>query len=140
MLAELMFCRFGYHTPPNPIRGAGSQVKIQSGVLILPQHPIDKYTADFAIIVKDFSDRPLQIVVECDGHDFHEKTREQAKHDKKRDRDMLRLGWAVFRFTGSEIYRDVRACVSELNLHATEWIERDLTARGLMQAPKKDDG
>ena len=54
------------------------------------------------------------IVVELDGHDFHERTKEQAKRDKSRDRAMTALGWRVLRFTGSEIVRDVRACVDEV--------------------------
>jgi hypothetical protein len=44
-----------------------------------------------------------RLVIECDGHDFHEKTREQATKDKSRDRDLLNLGYPVMRFTGSEI-------------------------------------
>lgn len=51
----------------------------------------------------------LKIAVECDGHDFHERTREQAERDKRRDRDLQVEGWLVARFTGSEIWRDPHA-------------------------------
>jgi len=54
------------------------------------------------------------IVVECDGHEFHEKTKEQAQRDKARDRDLLANGYAVLRFTGSEIWRNNVNCVFEV--------------------------
>ncbi|MCX6922700.1 MAG: DUF559 domain-containing protein [Verrucomicrobia bacterium] len=48
-----------------------------------------------------------KMIVECDGHDFHEKTKEQARCDKERDRNLQSLGYPVYRYTGSEIYADV---------------------------------
>jgi very-short-patch-repair endonuclease len=48
-----------------------------------------------------------KMIVECDGHDFHEKTKEQARHDKERDRNLQSLGYFVYRYTGSELYADV---------------------------------
>lgn len=53
------------------------------------------------------------VVVECDGHDFHEKTKEQASHDKKRDRRLVAAGYQVLRFTGSDIWRDPIGCAQE---------------------------
>jgi very-short-patch-repair endonuclease len=54
------------------------------------------------------------IVVECDGHDFHEKTKEQVRRDKARDRWLQIQGYPVMRFSGSEIYRDSEACCKEI--------------------------
>jgi very-short-patch-repair endonuclease len=54
-----------------------------------------------------------KMVVECDGHDFHERTKEQARRDKERDRSIQALGYKVFRFTGSEVYSDVLRSASE---------------------------
>lgn len=45
------------------------------------------------------------LIVELDGHDFHEKTKEQAARDKKRDRYLQSLGYRVLRYSGSEIWR-----------------------------------
>lgn len=45
------------------------------------------------------------VAIECDGHEFHERTTGQAQRDKKRDRDLQSIGWHVARFTGSEIVR-----------------------------------
>ena len=54
------------------------------------------------------------IIAECDGHAFHERTPEQAEHDKARDRYLQAQGFAVFRFTGREIHRDAGSAAFEL--------------------------
>ena len=60
--------------------------------------------------------RPIQkkMIVECDGHDFHEKTKEQAKRDKSRDRTLQSLGLPVYHYTGSEIWKDVFGSASQV--------------------------
>jgi very-short-patch-repair endonuclease len=63
------------------------------------------YRPDFAFI----GDR-LRLFVECDGHDFHEKTKAQAARDKRRDRAFVMAGWTVLHFTGSEIWKNARSC------------------------------
>lgn len=55
-----------------------------------------------------------QIVIEIDGHDFHERTKEQAQRDKSRDRYLTAEGYTVFRFTGSEVYRDIYHVADEV--------------------------
>lgn len=55
----------------------------------------------------------VQLVVECDGHDFHERTREQASRDRARDRRLQAAGYFVFRFTGSDIHWDADAYANE---------------------------
>ncbi len=79
---------------------------------VYPQMPIGRYRADFLVIKERYPDK-YRYVIECDGHDFHERTKEQAQHDKKRDRDMQKVGYKVFRFTGSEIWRTTGKCVLE---------------------------
>lgn len=54
-----------------------------------------------------------KVAIELDGHDFHERTKEQAKRDRSRDRELTELGWRVLRFTGSEIWADARKCAEE---------------------------
>lgn len=77
------------------------------GIPFVNQHPVNRYRLDFAIVDK-------LIAIEVDGHDFHERTKEQAQRDKKRDRDLQALGWRVMRFTGSEVFRDAAACAREV--------------------------
>ncbi|OCA85252.1 endonuclease domain-containing protein [Pseudobacillus wudalianchiensis] len=56
----------------------------------------------------------IQLIVECDGHDFHEKTKAQAQRDKKRDRDLQIAGYRIIRFSGSEIFKDPYGCAKEV--------------------------
>lgn len=64
---------------------------------------------DFAVIGGG-----TRIVVEADGHDFHERTKEQARKDRSTDRWLQEHGWTVLRFTGSEIYADAGACADQI--------------------------
>lgn len=77
------------------------------------QHDIGRYRADFIASPNPF-DKNRSVVVECDGHDFHERTKEQAQRDRSRDREMQMEGWKVFRFTGAEIYRNAFSCATEV--------------------------
>jgi very-short-patch-repair endonuclease len=53
------------------------------------------------------------LAIEIDGHDFHERTKEQAAHDKSRDRNLVALGYHTLRFTGSEVYANPGACAKQ---------------------------
>ncbi|KAA0117930.1 DUF559 domain-containing protein [Methylobacterium sp. P1-11] len=80
------------------------------------------WPVDFLFIVRDFADKNHMAVVECDGHEFHERTKEQAQRDRSRDRRLQEAGYRVFRFTGSEIYRDPLGCAREvMNWAHTCW-------------------
>lgn len=64
---------------------------------------------DFAIL-----SATAKVAVELDGHDFHERTKEQAIRDKSRDRELQMLGWKAVRFTGAEVWRDPERCCFEI--------------------------
>jgi very-short-patch-repair endonuclease len=90
---------------------------------IYPQIKIGEYRVDFLIeiftVVPKLDnlnvEKPwLSIVVECDGHEFHERTKKQAKRDKSRDRWFQNHGYVVLRFTGSEIWEDAGACAHQV--------------------------
>lgn len=94
-------------------------------LVIKPQTKIGEYRVDFLLqyrtiipkienhkITRDF-ESCKQLVIECDRHEFHEKTKEQAKRDKERDRKMQSFGFLVFRYTGSEIWSDAFKCANE---------------------------
>lgn len=79
------------------------------------------WPVDFVIWIASMPDKKL--VVECDGHEFHERTKEQAKRDRERDRRLQKAGYRVFRFTGSEIWRNAHKCAHE----AIDWLlEQDI--------------
>lgn len=72
----------------------------------------------------DFLMKDARLVVELDGHDFH-STKEQLEKDAIRQRYLTRAGYSVIRFTGREIARDVRSCVSEVRTIYMERIHRN---------------
>lgn len=98
--------------PPHPSYAAWVWHHHTPNTQLVAQYEIvtggKKYRVDFAMMRGS-----ARVAIECDGHDFHEKTKEQAASDKARDRAMTLAGWTVLRFTGSEIYRDPMACLLE---------------------------
>lgn len=65
-----------------------------------------------------------KIAIELDGHDFHERTKEQVTYRNKRDRALQAAGWKVFHISGSELHRAPRECVRELLNHVFgEWMD-----------------
>lgn len=91
-----------------------------SALLIELQKPVGKYRADFVLTWSGTDchdttiiDASASLCVEADGHDFHQKTKQQAAHDKKRDRFFTQQGLTVVRFTGSEIHKSAIRCASE---------------------------
>lgn len=78
---------------------------------LVPQFKKGRERYDFALLVPSV---PSPIFIECDGHDFHERTKEQAKKDRSRDRRIQGSGAFVLRFTGSEIWADPAECAIEI--------------------------
>lgn len=73
-----------------------------------------EYRVDFVFgDCADFDKPNRCIVIECDGHDFHQKTKEQVARDRTRDRYLSTVYARVIRFTGSEIYRAPAKCAAE---------------------------
>ena len=80
------------------------------------QFQIASYRVDFVFCTDAKDGHPVgnALVVECDGHDFHERTKAQAATDRARDRALQDLGYTVYRFTGSEIYREPMKCALQI--------------------------
>lgn len=82
------------------------------------QFPVTLRDRDIRLDFALFSSRSgMKIDVEVDGHDFHERTKEQAQSDKSRDRLLQSMGWQVLRYTGSEVWRDAASCAFEVLIH-----------------------
>ncbi len=94
-------------------------------VMFVCQKSVGKYTADFLWTVTCIDGRRAQMVVEADGHDFHERTKKQAAHDKKRDRWFSNNGYKVLRFSGSEIWNNPHACMDDIVSGLTTLIPTD---------------
>lgn len=91
-----------------PILGVDTSMQLT----IYPQIPIGPYRVDF-LLRYETCDHLDALIVECDGHDYHERTKLQAKKDRARDRWLAAQGHSFFRFTGSEIYKDANSCAEE---------------------------
>lgn len=76
------------------------------------QARVGQYCTDFLLTLRQ-GDAQACVAVEVDGHAFHEKTKRQVEHDKKRDRAFAAIGLTKLRFSGSEVHRDVEACLNE---------------------------
>src|SRR5437773_882091 len=95
------------------------------------QHEVElsgaKYRIDF-IVTPDDADLVFDgqkhriyypgIAVELDGHDFHERTKEQVELGNRRDRAMQKHNWTVFHFSGTELLRNPARSVEEVFKHA----------------------
>uniref|UniRef100_A0A6H1ZBQ1 Restriction endonuclease type II-like domain-containing protein n=1 Tax=viral metagenome TaxID=1070528 RepID=A0A6H1ZBQ1_9ZZZZ len=91
-------------------------------IFIVPQHKICKYRVDFLFVLNN----EKQFIVECDGHDFHEKTKKQVTKDKSREREFVKIGLTVVRFSGSEIYNSPFKCVRDLeDMFINYWSAKD---------------
>jgi len=88
------------------------------GVTLHPQEKIitnrGAWVIDFVVRSKSADEPRGTVAIELDGHEFHEKTKEQVAHDKRRERAIVRAGLPVLRFSGHEIWRDTRKCVQEV--------------------------
>lgn len=66
----------------------------------------------------------LNIAIECDGHDFHEKTKEQVAHDNERDYNLKMAGWDILHFSGSQIYNAPFKCARQtINYVVEEYVK-----------------
>lgn len=114
----------------SPIEGAFaawfSILKEQRGAefSLVPQYSVEvrgsRYRLDFAARQRFGASYSapdaLRVAIELDGHDFHERTREQVAKRNSRDRDLAFAGWTVFHFFGSEFHRDPEHCVWSIML------------------------
>lgn len=59
-------------------------------------------------------DDPVMVAIECDGHDFHEKTKEQVEKRNVRDMELKKAGVDVLHYSGSQIYNNPYRCAKEI--------------------------
>lgn len=92
--------------------------------LLVPQYQWEGYRIDFAVRVPRY--RFKWVFIECDGHNFHERTKEQAANDRQKDRLIQASGYPVLRFTGSEIHKSPDDCGNSffefLEQRVDDWI------------------
>lgn len=91
--------------PLSPIEEILGDALKRAGVDFRTQVQLDRYVIDFLVERGD-----QRIVVEADGHEFH-----NVRKDAERDRIVFkRHGLETLRFTGRQITRDADQCVREI--------------------------
>lgn len=83
---------------------------IGAGVHTQPQFKIGTYRVDFLIQhlgygAMAWAERE-EVVVELDGHDFHDKDKRQRSYEKARERHIVKAGYKILRYTGSDVVAD----------------------------------
>ncbi|MCK5358308.1 MAG: DUF559 domain-containing protein [Elusimicrobiales bacterium] len=101
------------------------------GLNILPQFKIRQYRVDFFIELGSYDYKTQKqkcknVVIECDSQKFHDRTEAERRYEKKRDRDIQKLGYKVFRFTGSEIIKNPFKIAAEILEYLTDTTKDDL--------------
>lgn len=96
-------------------------------IFLKPQHEVDVYTdgtkrsyrLDFVVDIGDelvsglskALRKQFKFAIELDGHEFHERTKEQVTYRNRRDRDLQADGWVVYHVSGSELAREPQKVV-----------------------------
>ena len=82
--------------------GAGWEVDIE------PQWSVGTYRADFKMQLVNYEicETKDEVLIELDGHKFHDKDETQRRYEKKRDRYLQSQGYRVLHFTGKEVTDD----------------------------------
>jgi very-short-patch-repair endonuclease len=90
-------------------------------IQISSQEKIGKYRADFVLHHIDHGTNYRvinRVVVELDGHAFHDKDESQRRYEKARDRFFTSEGYKVLHFTGKEVtdnpFKVAAECISLL--------------------------
>ena len=93
---------------PDLIFSPDGNHQIARGIYLRPQCPVGKYRVDF--LLNQFGVAPEEkyspVIVELDGHDFHDKDKRQRSYEKARDRFLVKQGYRVLHFTGSDVVKD----------------------------------
>lgn len=101
------------------------------GYLLEPQEEIvangRRYYADFVFNYYGWNNsdyllvpaHELKLIVECDGHEFHNSTKAQVKHDNERDFNLKMAGYDVLHYSGSQIFNDPLECANDIHNYIT---------------------
>ena len=73
-----------------------------------------KYRADFYLTHEFQIPEQKGLIIECDGHEFHEKTKEQVAYNNERDMELKKMGYDVLHFNGRQIYIDPIKCANDV--------------------------
>ncbi len=108
-IAAKLLCESAYvEMNPYPEMGPSGETIYPCGAYLTPQHPVGPYKVDFLLTQSGIGPDEIltPVVVELDGHDFHDKDKRQRSYEKARDRHLVKAGFRVIHFTGSDVVAD----------------------------------
>ena len=89
-------------------------------IFLFPQVPINvgnkKYYSDFLFEYDEYVNNyntDSKIIIECDGYEFHQKTKEQVQRDNEREYDLKMAGYEILRFSGTQRYKNPIKCAED---------------------------
>ncbi len=88
-----------------------------------PERPVIG-RVDFVLEAEVATGSFYKLGVELDGHEWHERSKEQATRDRERERRLLSDSGlnALIRFSGSEVFRDpASAATDAINVLTNQW-------------------
>jgi very-short-patch-repair endonuclease len=92
--------------------------QIDDFLLVSQYDVLGKYRLDFIVALSGSTvaeaATEMKIAIELDGHEFHERTKQQVELRNVRDRELGDAGWIVLHFSGSEFHRDPLRCIEEV--------------------------
>lgn len=71
------------------------------------------YVADFLLYHEFAKIGSRRLVIECDGHEYHNATKEQVEHDNLRDMDIKESGYDIIHFSGSQLFKYPMKCAEQ---------------------------
>lgn len=84
------------------------------GYSVEPQFGILSYKVDFLIRYDCGPKLQEKVLVECDSQEFHERTEQERRYEKKRDREITGQGYRILRYTGKEIMEEPYKIADEI--------------------------
>lgn len=100
------------------------EITLPSGKVRRPDFVVWPGDPDSVFNAAAYGLRFPNLAVELDGHEFHERTKEQVIERDQRDRDFQNAGWRLFHFSGSELVKDPERCVREVREVAVDALSR----------------
>lgn len=101
---------------PEYYHDSEGEPRLGYGLYVRPQAVIGKFRVDFLISPGGGMAKGKfepGVIVELDGHAFHDKDARQRSYEKARDRFLMAQGYGVLHFTGSDVVADPFKCAHE---------------------------
>lgn len=108
-IAAHVLCEAEYEKlNPDPIYNREGKEILGRGIYLDYQRKAGKYSIDFVLQTIDFGPDGVYtpVAVELDGHDFHDRDKNQRSYEKARDRFLTKSGYRVLHYTGSDVVKD----------------------------------